>query len=106
MTLRLAVLGLAAGLTLALGSSVDAKTFRYATGSDLLGLDPHSNNEGPTNAMKGNLYEGLLHRKPDLSLQPSLATEWTQTAPDVWRFKLRQGVKFHQGQAFTADDVV
>ncbi|MSP88957.1 MAG: ABC transporter substrate-binding protein [Alphaproteobacteria bacterium] len=106
MKLRLTVLALAAGLSLAVAVAADAKTFRYATGADLLGLDPHSNNEGPTNAMKGNLYEGLLHRRPDLSLNPSLATEWQQTAPDVWRFKLRQGVKYHLGQDFTADDVV
>jgi peptide/nickel transport system substrate-binding protein len=104
MTLRLAAL--AAGLALTLAAPAEAKTFRYATGSDLLGLDPHSNNHGPTNAMKGNLYEGLLHRRPDLTQRPSLATEWQQTAPDLWRFKLRQGVTFHLGQPFTADDVV
>ena len=46
--------------------AVEAKTFRYATTGDILGLDPHANNEGPTNAMKGNVYGKLVHRKPDL----------------------------------------
>ena len=41
---------------LGLSATVNAKTFRYATTGDILGLDPHANNEGPTNTMKGNIY--------------------------------------------------
>jgi len=42
-----------------------------------------------------------------LTLQPVLATSWTPNATaDVWTFKIRQGVKFHNGAALTADDVV
>ena len=42
-----------------------------------------------------------------LSLKPVLATSWTPNdKADVWTFKIRQGVKFHNGQALTADDVV
>ena len=83
------------------------KVFRYATTGDILGLDPHANNEGPTNAMKGNIYGRLLHRLPDLSLEPDLATEW-QLGDDgvTWRFELREGVTFHNGNPFNADDVV
>jgi peptide/nickel transport system substrate-binding protein len=84
----------------------EAKTFRYSTSGDFLGLDPHINNEGPTNSLKGNIYEGLVHRRPDLSVHPSLATEWSNPEPTIWRFKLRQGVKFHDGTPFTADDVL
>lgn len=91
---------------LTLGTAVDAKTFRYSTSGDILGLDPYTNNEGPTNTMKSNLYEGLIHRSYDLKLHPALATEWEQTDELTWRFKLRQGVKFHNGNAFTADDVL
>ena len=87
-------------------SGVDAKTFRYATTGDILGLDPHANNEGPTNAMKGNIYGRLIHRKPDLSLVPDLATSWERLDDTTWRFKLRSGVTFHNGSAFNADDVV
>jgi peptide/nickel transport system substrate-binding protein len=42
-----------------------------------------------------------------LVLKPVLATSWTPNdKSDVWTFKIRQGVKFHNGQALTADDVV
>ena len=84
----------------------DAKTFRYSTTGDILGLDPHMNNEGPTNTMKSNVYGRLIHRLPDLSLEPDLATEWERVDDTTWTFKLREGVTFHNGNPFTADDVV
>lgn len=86
--------------------SAEAEVFRYSTSGDVLGMDPHLNNEGLTNTMKNNIYEGLLHRAWDLSLQPSLATKWEQIEPTRWRFTLRRGVSFHNGNPFTADDVL
>ncbi|MCK5362002.1 MAG: ABC transporter substrate-binding protein, partial [Gammaproteobacteria bacterium] len=62
--------------------------------------------EGPNNTMKHNFYEGLIHRSYDLSLHPALATDWKQTDPLTWRFNLRKGVKFHNGNPFTADDIL
>ncbi|MCC7271565.1 MAG: ABC transporter substrate-binding protein [Alphaproteobacteria bacterium] len=100
------VISTALALAFAAYGAADAKTFRFSTSGDINGLDPHLNNEGPTNAMKNNIYEALIFRDPDLKLRPSLATEWNQTSPTTWRFKLRQGVKFHDGTPFTADDVV
>lgn len=90
----------------ALAGAAQAKTFRYATTGDVLGLDPHANNEGPTNTMKGNIYGKLVHRKADLSLEPDLATKWEKLDSTTWRFSLRQGVKFHNGNPFNADDVI
>jgi peptide/nickel transport system substrate-binding protein len=86
--------------------TTEGKTFRYSTSGDILGLDPYTHNEGPNNAMKDNLYEGLVHRAYDLSLHPSLATAWEQTGPLTWRFNLRKGVRFHNGNPFTAEDVL
>ena len=97
---------LALAAVLAMGADVSAQTFRYATTGDILGLDPHANNEGPTNTMKSNIYGRLVHRKPDLSLVPDLATDWARVNPTTWRFNLRAGVKFHNGNTFNADDVV
>ncbi len=86
--------------------AAEGTTFRYAASADLLGLDPYINNDGVTNAMKGNLYEGLLTRRFDMALASALAVEWTRAAPEVWRFRLRPGVTFHDGTPFTADDVL
>lgn len=54
-----------------------------------------------------NLYDGLTYPTPDGSYRPHLAESWT-ASPDAktWTFKLRQGVKFHDGKEMTADDVV
>jgi peptide/nickel transport system substrate-binding protein len=77
---------------------------RWTSQGDALTLDPHSQNEGPTIAMNGQIYESLVTRDPDLKLQPELATSWEGGA-DGWVFTLRQGVKFHDGSDFTAEDV-
>ena len=106
MKLKHVLSALAAAAVLGVSASAHAKTFRYSTSGDILGLDPYTNNEGPTNTMKSNLYEGLIHRAHDLSLHPALATDWKQTDATTWRFNLRKGVKFHNGNAFTADDVL
>jgi peptide/nickel transport system substrate-binding protein len=96
-----AVLG--AGLTAA-----NAETIRWARVGDALTLDPHSANEGPTSTLLHHIYETLVRRDLDGSLKPRLATEWFihPDDPTVWVFKLREGVKFHDGADFTAEDVV
>ncbi len=78
---------------------------RWTSQGDALTMDPHSQNEGPTIAMNGQIYESLVTRDADLNLQPELAESW-EAGADGWTFKLRQGVKFHDGSDFTAEDVV
>jgi peptide/nickel transport system substrate-binding protein len=89
-------------------SVVSAETLRWARVTDALTLDPHSQNEGPTSAVLHHIYETLVQRDVDGSLQPRLATEWSihPDDPTVWIFKLREGVTFHDGSAMTAEDVV
>ena len=103
----LAVSALALALTLTSTTSL-AETLRWARVGDALTLDPHSQNEGPTSTLLHHIYETLVSRGLDGSLQPRLATEWSIKSddPTVWVFKLRQGVKFHDGADFTAEDVV
>ncbi|MEQ1647499.1 MAG: ABC transporter substrate-binding protein, partial [Hyphomicrobiaceae bacterium] len=92
---------------IASASLADARTVRWARVADALTLDPHSQNEGPTHTLNHQIYEPLMFRLPDGKLEPTLALSWKVTAdPTVWEFKLRPGVKFHGGDAFTADDVV
>ena len=86
--------------------TADAVTLRWAGRGDMQTTDPHSQNEGLTNNINSLIYEFLVQRDKNLGLIPALAESWTQVNPTTWRFKLRAGVKFHDGTPFTADDVV
>lgn len=88
--------------------SASAETVRWARSGDALTIDPHAQNEGTTHTFAHQIYEPLLQRDMAGQIVPVLATEWAAlpSNPNVWRFKLRQGVKYHGGEDFTADDVV
>lgn len=90
----------------AIGSASAQNTFRYAFQGDLKVLDPYTLNETFTIGTLGNVYEGLIRRGPNLEIQPALAESWEIVEPLRWRFHLRKGVKFHNGNDFNADDVV
>ena len=85
-----------------------AKNFRWATRGDAATLDPHSQNETFNNGINALVYEYLINRDRQTfsKFVPGLALSWTNTGPLTWIFKLRPGVKFHDGTPFTADDVV
>ncbi len=85
-----------------------AETLRWARAGDALTLDPHAQNEGPTHTIRHQMYEPLIIRDTTGAFEPALATEWapSESDPNVWVFKLREGVKFHDGADFTAEDVV
>src|SRR5882724_10623416 len=98
---------------LMLGSAVtawatvaEAKTFRWANDGDANSMDPYARQETFLLLMDMSFYEPLIRRNREMKLEPGLATEWKQTDPTTWRFTLRQGVKFHDGTPFNADDVV
>lgn len=79
---------------------------RWASQGDAMTMDPHAQNEGQTHTFSQQIYEPLVRRMPDLSKVPGLALSWRQVEPTIWEFKLRPGVKFHDGKPFTAEDVV
>jgi len=101
---------LAAGLITAVlaGSmaSAHAETFRWGFQGDFQALEPYVLNETHTLGTLANVYEGLVRRAKDLSIEPALAESWEVVTPTTWRFHLREGVTFHNGNPFTADDVV
>src|SRR6266850_3926933 len=105
MRLKLSILMLAAGFALAI-TVADARTVKWARGADALTLDPHAQNEGPTLAFGNQVYESLIARDNANKLIPGLAVSWRLADPTTWEFKLRPGVKFHNGDDFSADDVV
>ncbi|MEM8823081.1 MAG: ABC transporter substrate-binding protein [Pseudomonadota bacterium] len=86
----------------------NAETLRWARAGDSLTLDPHAQNEGPTHTLAHQVYEPLIIRDQTGAFEPALATDWAPSAddPNVWVFNLREGVTFHDGAAFTAEDVV
>ncbi len=89
-----------------LAGNADAKTFRWANDGDSNSMDPYARQETFLLLFDMSFYEPLLRWNREMKLEAGLATEWKQTDPTTWRFTLRQGVKFHDGTPFTADDVV
>ncbi|HSN21271.1 MAG TPA: ABC transporter substrate-binding protein, partial [Usitatibacter sp.] len=86
--------------------AVHAKTLRWSAQGDASTLDPQAEAELFTNIAAVQVYEALVRYDAHLKLVSSLATEWKATGPRTWVYKLRRGVKFHDGTPLTADDVV
>ncbi|MBM3378760.1 MAG: ABC transporter substrate-binding protein [Betaproteobacteria bacterium] len=97
---------LALGFSLISLGGTQAAPIKWAAQNDILTLDPHSQNHATTNNVVGHAYEGLVRYDKQYNIEPSLATSWQALNPTTWRFNLRRDVKFHDGAAFTADDVV
>lgn len=103
-TLKSAVLGGMLSLT---AMSVSAETFRWASTTDPQTMDPHAVNSAPVLSFLNNVYEGLVRRGKDMSIEASLATSWEPLdGENGWRFTLREGVTFQDGSAFTSEDVM
>ncbi len=83
-----------------------AVTLRYAGTTAPLTMDPHSTNDFVTTSLVRQVYDSLVGLSNNMEVVPGLATEWRYEGNNTWRFKIRQGVKFHDGSALTADDVV
>ena len=88
------------------GAAAQGKTLRLASAFDPQSMDPHSLALLYQTRVVTQIYEGLVDRGRDFKLEPSLATSWEMLNATTWRFKLRPGVKFHDGTPFTADDAV
>ena len=101
---------LLAAATLALATvapTASAKPFKWAGSSDIQTMDIHSQNSALGNGIHAAVYESLvMFNSRTLKVEPLLATSWQQVSPTQLRVKLRQGVKFSDGSAMTADDVV
>jgi peptide/nickel transport system substrate-binding protein len=107
MSVRQSLLAAATVSLLALAMvPASAQTIRYANQGDLKSLDPYTLNESTTHAHLGQVFEGLVTRDKDLKIIPALAESWETPEPTRWRFHLRKGVKFQNGNPFTADDVI
>ena len=97
---------MAVALLATIASTAQANTIKWSMKGDSLTLDPHEQNEGPTTMVSRQIYEALVTRGLDMSIEPQLATGWTIENPTTWVFTLRKGVTFHDGSPLTASDVV
>lgn len=96
----------AAFLSCAFSASMGAQTLTLGTKLELNTLDPHFFNAFPTGSSHSTIYEALVTNDENQKLQPALATSWKIVNDTTWEFKLRKGVKFHDGSDFSADDVI
>ncbi len=87
-------------------SPAQAADLKVGVGADITSMDPHYVNLFPNNGVAEHIYNKLVTLDPDSRLIPDLAESWKTVDPTTWEFKLRKGVKFHDGSDFTAADVI
>ena len=89
------------------GPAVHAKTFKWSSASDIPTLDIHSQNNALGNGVHAAIYDSLVYyNSKTFKPEAQLASSWKNVSPTQVRFTLRSGVKFSDGSALTADDVV
>lgn len=87
----------------ATGSTKD--TLIVGQGADAKSLDPHATNDQPSSRVMKQIYETLVNQNEAMELEPGLAESWKQIDDLTYEFKLKKGVKFHNGEELTANDV-
>ena len=96
-----------AGLAIASAMTVpaSAQELKIGMGADVTSMDPHFVNLFPNNNIAYHVFDTLVLLDADSRLIPGLAISWRPIDDTTWEFKLRRGVKFHDGSDFTAEDV-
>jgi peptide/nickel transport system substrate-binding protein len=102
------VLGLVAALAWGSGPAAAQKkdTLSVDLPGDAATLDPHVQWDTDSYTVYRNIFDNLLTRDAEGKIVPQIATSWKYVSDTVIDFEIRQGVKFHDGSALTADDVV
>ncbi|MGH8697062.1 MAG: ABC transporter substrate-binding protein [Burkholderiales bacterium] len=90
---------------LALAGGVAAADLRIGMSADVTSIDPHFVNITPNNNVAWHVFEALTHVDADARLIPGLAESWRAVDATTWEFRLRRGVRFHDGSELTAEDV-
>jgi len=85
---------------------VQAQELSIALSTPITSLDPHFHNLTPNNGMSKHFFDSLVKQDEQQHLKPGLAESWRTLDDVTWEFKLRKGVKFHDGSDFTAEDVI
>lgn len=77
----------------------------FAQKADIVSLDPHATNDSPSANLTRQIYSSLVKTNVDMEYEGDLAESWSILSPTEWEFKLRKGVKWHDGSDFKASDV-
>jgi len=92
-------------LAVALATTATAQDLKIAVAADVTSIDPHFFNLFPNNNIAEHIFDKLVQMDADSRMIPGLATTWKAVDATTWEFKLRKGVKFHDGSELTAEDV-
>jgi peptide/nickel transport system substrate-binding protein len=89
-----------------LASAAEMQQVVIASDEDVTTLDPHLiRNNHPIGSIIWSVFDSLVRRRPDGTHEPRLALSWEQPSDTLWRFHLRPGVHFHNGEALDANAV-
>ena len=91
---------------LMLSAAAPAQELRIAVGAEPTSIDPLFHNLNPNLAIARHIFDQLAAQDEKQRLQPSLALSWKPLDDTTWEFKLRPGVKFHDGTPLTAEDII
>lgn len=95
----LAALALPAGMAA-------AQSLTIGLASEPTAADPHYHKVTTNDAFSAHIFESLINRNAQMELIPGLAQSWRAVDDNTWELKLRQGVKFSNGEPFTSKDVL
>ncbi|HEX9417662.1 MAG TPA: ABC transporter substrate-binding protein, partial [Methylomirabilota bacterium] len=102
----LAMGGLAGIWSVEAQTPVAGGTLSFAAGADPDSLDPQNTQSNPGEQVNRMMYDNLVRFNTKMQLEPALAESWTPSKDGLtWTFKLRKGVRFHDGTAFDAKAV-
>lgn len=99
------LMGAALAISLVFAGGVSAETLKIGLKSEPSSMDPHYHNLTPNNMMALYVFDRLILQDEKQNLKPGLAVSWKNVDDLTWEFKLRKGVKWHDGSDFSADDI-
>ena len=88
-----------------MSSGAFAQNLTIGIGGSPTSLDPHFYNASPNISLTQHIFDRLVEQDAQARLRPMLAESWRAVEPTLWEFRLRAGVKWHDGRDFTAEDV-
>jgi len=90
---------------LLVAGAASAQTLSFGVAAPVTSIDPHYHQLSPNTAVAEMIFGSLTANNAKSQIVPDLAESWRAVDETTWEFKLRRGVKFHNGSDFTAEDV-